>query len=69
MTTKPDTPPRSKGRPLKGDRRNVTIHLELRHIVSLDALSVRRNESRADTLNHVLDVATERGLLGNGSDA
>ena len=55
--------PAKMGRPMKGNRRNVTIHMEARHIAALDKYAEDREQSRADAMYALCENGIKSGFL------
>ncbi len=66
--TKAEPPKKTGGRPLKGDRVNITVYVERRYVIALDALATQRGCSRADVVNSVLENAIKTGALTEPTD-
>lgn len=62
------TEPKRMGRPLKGDRLNVTMNLERRYLKALDEYADKLGISRADAINKVLGDAIMAGIMPDASD-
>jgi len=64
MTTKPDTPQKTAGRPFKrAGRKKVTFQVEVDLLACLDFMTGGKDKQRSEVLNKVLAEALTVGIL------